>query len=167
MDNCLLSTIQYQLIKPIFMKNLILFVSLIFFVACTDSMNTPQKRYLYFENGKIRREYAVIKDKKEGMMLDFYPDGKKKSERFFNNDLQIGRTAIYHFNGNMKEVQYYNNNGQREKGDTLWYENGHIEYIAQFDNNMKNGLITKFDSTQHTIYKAIFKNDSLVQVLNN
>jgi antitoxin component YwqK of YwqJK toxin-antitoxin module len=149
------------------MKNLILVVSLLFFVACTESMNTPEKRYIYFENGKTRREYQVINDKKEGAMVDFYPDGKKKSDRLFKNDIQIGKTTIYHPNGNVKEVQYYDNNGQREKGDTLWYENGTLEYVAQFSNNMKNGLITKFDSSQKTIYRAVFKNDSLVQVLNN
>lgn len=150
------------------MKNLMrLSICLLFFVACTDSMSTPQKRYIYFENGKIRREYEVINEKKEGVMVDFYPDGKKKSDRLFKNDIQIGKTTIYHPNGNIKEVQYYDSNGLREKGDTLWYENGTIEYIAQFSNNMKNGLITKFDSSQHAIYRAVFKNDTLVEVLKN
>ncbi len=150
------------------MKNVLrLSISLIFFAGCSELTSTPQKHYLYFENGKIRREYIVIKDKKEGMMTDFYPDGKKKSDRFFKNDTQIGQTTIYHLNGQIKEVQYYDNIGQREKGDTLWYENGNIEYIAQFSNNMKNGLMAKFDSNQHPIYKAIFKNDSLVKVLND
>ena len=153
------------------MKNVIrlfsLFISLIYFVACGESTNKPEKRYLYFENGNTRREYEVIKDKKEGIMTDFYPDGKKKSERFFKNDTQTGKTAIYHPNGNIKEVQYFDNIGMREKGDTLWYENGNMEYIAQFSNNMKNGLMTKFDSNQNAIYKAIFKDDSLVKVLND
>ena len=78
------------------MKNVLrLYITLIFFAACSESMNTPQKRYLYFENGKIRREYAVINDKKEGMMTDFYPDGKKKSDRFFKNDFQIDKILFF------------------------------------------------------------------------
>jgi antitoxin component YwqK of YwqJK toxin-antitoxin module len=135
--------------------------------ACKPQVDTPQKQFLYFENGKVRREYQLINGLKEGVMVDFYPDGKIKTIRNFTNDLQTGKTIIYHPNGRIKEVQYYDDNAQREKGDTVWYDNGLVEYTAEFEKNKKNGFMTKFDSTGNLIYKVIFSNDSLVKVLDD
>ena len=148
------------------MYKLILFVT--FFIllsSCNEQPSIPQKQYLYFENGKTRREYQVINEKKEGLMVDFYLDGKIKSERFFRNDVQTGKTVVYHLNGAIKEVQYFDSLAQREKGDTVWYDNGIFEYIAQFAHGRKNGLMTKYDSSGTIIYKAQFKDDSLLNVL--
>jgi antitoxin component YwqK of YwqJK toxin-antitoxin module len=134
------------------------------FSACIRQSDKAQKQFLYFENGNIRREYQTINNKKEGLMTDFYPDGKIKSTRYFVNDIQTGQTVIYHPNAQIKEVQYYDSIARREKGDTVWYDNGLIEYTAQFEKNKKNGLMTKFDSSGKLIYKAVFSNDSLIKV---
>ncbi|MBL7816819.1 MAG: hypothetical protein JNL70_17490 [Saprospiraceae bacterium] len=146
---------------------LFIFLFLLFISACQPQVDKPQKQFLYFENGKVRREYQTINGKKEGLMIDFYLDGKTKTIRNFINDEQTGKTTIYHPNGQTKEVQYYDSTAQREKGDTVWYDNGLIEYIAEFEKNKKNGLMSKFDSSGKLIYRAIFNNDSLVKVLHN
>lgn len=140
-------------------------------VACKQqekqSNTQAQKQYIYFENGSIRREFTVIDGKREGLMIDFYPNGVKKMERMMRNDMQVGKTIIFFEDGQkIREVQYYDQNGNREKGDTLWYVNGKIEFIAQFANNKKNGTLEKYDSTGFLIYSASFKDDVLVKVLS-
>lgn len=144
---------------------------IISFFACQQQKQQhvvqAQKQYIYFENGSIRREFTVINGKREGLMIDFYPDGKRKMERMMHNDIQVGKTIIFFEDGvKVREVQYYDQNGNREKGDTLWYSNGKIEFIAQFANNKKNGTLEKYDSIGSLIYSASFKDDVLVEVLN-
>jgi Tol biopolymer transport system component len=148
-------------------KNIIVCLVLFFFACQQNKKETPQKQYIYFENGAIRREFQVIDGKREGLMTDFYPDGKKKAERYLVHDIQVGKTTIFQENGvQIREVQYYDEKGNRIKGDTLWYTNGNIEFVAQFANDKKNGILSKFDTLGQLIYSADFQQDSLIKVLN-
>jgi antitoxin component YwqK of YwqJK toxin-antitoxin module len=121
---------------------------------------------IYFENGQMRREVRLVNGLKEGIMTDFYNDGKLKSMRNFKQNIQCGKTTFYHPDGiSLKEVQYYDENGLRTLGDTLWYTNGQIEFMADFKFGKKNGNLSRFDSTGKLLYNAIFANDTLVKVL--
>jgi antitoxin component YwqK of YwqJK toxin-antitoxin module len=143
----------------------------IYCLACKpqDSKNSAkaEKQYIYYENGAIRREFNVIDGKREGLVIDFYPSGKRKIECMMLHDKQVGKTTVYFEDGiTIREVQYYDQKGNRERGDTIWYANGNIEFIAQFANNKKNGALEKYDTTGILIYSALFKDDNLVKVLN-
>jgi uncharacterized protein len=147
------------------MTKMVSFFLAVIFTSCVQNKKS-EKLYIYYENGTIRREFQVIDGKHEGLMLDFYPTGKKKVERQMHNDIQVGKTIIYHEDGEkIKEIQYFDQNGNREKGDTIWYYNGNIEFISQFYNDKKNGLLTKYDTTGTLIYSAKFQNDTLLKVI--
>jgi antitoxin component YwqK of YwqJK toxin-antitoxin module len=151
------------------MSKFIYFLFLFSFLACQENKKENlQKQYIYYGNGAIRRAFEVIDGKREGLMTDFYPDGKKKSECFLIQGIQVGKTTIYQKDGvSIREVQYYDDKGNRTKGDTLWYDNGTIEFIAQFANDKKNGVMSRFDTTGVLLYSAEFKDDSLINVLKN
>lgn len=100
-------------------------------------------------------------------MTDFFMDGKIRSERHFVNGMQTGQTVMYYQNGKIKEVQYYNALGMRDKGDSIWYENGKLQFTAQFKDNKRNGEMIKYDTTGNIIYAALMQNDTLVRVLNH
>jgi antitoxin component YwqK of YwqJK toxin-antitoxin module len=136
------------------------------FACQSNKKEAPQKQYIYFENGTIRREFQVIEGKREGLMTDFYPTGKRKAERYLVHDIQVGKTTIFQEDGiAIREVQYYDDKGNRIKGDTLWYTNGNIEFVTQFANDKKNGILSKFDTLGQLIYSADFQHDSLIKVL--
>ena len=76
-----------------------------------------------YGTGEISRRYTTIDGKKEGKMIDYYPNGKLKGERMFENDIQVGKTTLYHKNGRIKEVQYYADGkipGDRNGFPVLW-----------------------------------------------
>ena len=102
---------------------------------------------------------------KEGIMTDYYNDGKLHSQRNFVKNIQCGKSIFYHDDGKtLKEVQYYDSNGKKILGDTIWYKNGAIEFYAAFKNDQKNGLLARFDSLGQVMYKATFLNDTLLKV---
>lgn len=162
---------ENQLFKYIFfyMKLIpfqLFFVLLLILNSCNSTDSKPVKKNIFFENGKIRRESFEVNGKAEGKMTDFFMDGKIRSERHFVNGMQTGRTVIYYQSGKIKEVQYYDNRGLREKGDSIWYENGNLQFTAQFKDNKRNGEMIKYDSTGIIIYAALMQNDTLIRVLN-
>ncbi|MBL7827718.1 MAG: toxin-antitoxin system YwqK family antitoxin [Saprospiraceae bacterium] len=139
-----------------------IFLLLVLANACHHTRKS-EERIERFETGVISRIIPMIDGKKEGIMRDFYPDGKLMAERAFQNNLQEGKTRIYYPSGNLKEVQYYTN-GLQTDGDTLWYENGAIQFSVTFKANKKNGYLRKWDQQGQLIYESKYSMDSLVEV---
>jgi antitoxin component YwqK of YwqJK toxin-antitoxin module len=116
-----------------------------------------------YGTGEISRRYTKIDGKKEGLMIDYYPNGKLKGERIFENDIQVGKTTIYHKNGRIKEVQYYTD-GKIHGGDTLFYETGQPEMVINFNKGQKDGYLRKWAQDGSLIYEAKYQNEVLVEV---
>lgn len=150
-------------------KNIYLFALVLLFGACKNtSKDEGQKQYIYYDSGAVRREFFLVDGKREGLMTDFYPTGKKRAERIMLHDIQVGKTTMYHEDGiSVREIQYFDNQGNRIQGDTLWYTNGNIEFTADFAHDKKNGLMSRYDTTGVLLYRAQFKDDSLIQVLHD
>lgn len=134
--------------------------------ACEEKPKSPQsyERIERFENGSISRRVQIVSGEKQGLMTDYYPDGKVLAERWFKNDKQDGRTVIYHPSGRIKEVQYYQQ-GEQYSGDTIWYESGQPQFTAFFQNGVKNGYLRKWAETGEVIFEARYSNDTVVEIL--
>ncbi len=131
-------------------------------ISCNPSSNETERIERY-ETGAISRTVPMVNGKKQGMMKDFYPDGKLMAERWFENGLQSGRTVIYYPTGKIKEVQYFQG-GQQTSGDTLWYENNQIQFAVTFKENKKHGYLRKWDTTGVLIFESKYVMDTLVEV---
>lgn len=116
-----------------------------------------------YVTGEVSRRYHTINGKKEGVMTDFHPDGSLKAERFFENDVQVGKTTIYHKNGKIREVQYYKD-GKIHGGDTTFYEDGKPEMVVTFNTGLKDGYVRKWGTDGTLIYEAKYSNETLVEV---
>lgn len=116
-----------------------------------------------YGTGEISRRYTKIDGKKEGLMIDYYPSGSLKGERMFENDIQVGKTTIYHKNGKIKEVQYYTD-GKIHGGDTLFYDTGQPEMVLTFNKGLKDGYVRKWSQDGTLIYEAKYENEILVEV---
>ena len=151
--------IFYTNMKP---STTILLVVLCILYSCAEKSPNRKIDRIYFENGQLRREVKIVYGLKEGAMTDYYNTGKLHSIRNFLHNIQCGKSTFYHEDGiTLKEVQYYDQQGLRTEGDTLWYKNGVIEFTADFKNGQKNGLLARYDSTGKILYRANFKNDTL------
>ncbi|GAB4489187.1 MAG: hypothetical protein OHK0019_06500 [Saprospiraceae bacterium] len=133
----------------------------------TNCANEQQKqtyeRIERLENGAVARRVQIVNGKKEGKMTDYYPDGKLRGERLFQNDKQVGRTVLYHPGGQVMEVQYYVD-GLKEGGDTIWYENGQVQFSSWFKNGKKNGYLRKWSPEGKVVFEARYEMDSVVEI---
>jgi len=123
----------------------------------------PEEKLEKFGSGKVSRRYQEIGGKKQGLMTDYYPDGRLKAERRFKDDKQTGRTVLYHPGGQIREVQYYEN-GLKEGGDTLFYEDGRVQFVVNYHQEKKNGYLRKWSPNGDLIFEARYEMDSLVEV---
>ena len=96
-------------------------------------------------------------------MTDYYPTGQRMTERMFHLDKQHGKTIVYYPSGPVKEVQYYDT-GLQCQGDTVWYENGTVQFSVQFSNNLKDGYMKKWNTEGKLIFEARYIKDSLAEV---
>ncbi|MBK9337202.1 MAG: hypothetical protein IPM98_11755 [Lewinellaceae bacterium] len=143
----------------------LIFGSALFFSSCEQTPQVPQPvdKTEKYGTGAVSRRYQEIGGKKEGLMTDYYSDGRLKAERRFENDQQTGRTVLYYPDGAIKEVQYYQN-GKKEGGDTLFYENGRVQFVVEFHEEKKNGYLRKWSPEGELVFEARYVMDSLVEV---
>ena len=123
----------------------------------------PVEKIQYYGTGEVSRRFVEINGKKEGEMRDFYPDGKLKAIRLFENDIQVGRTVIYYPGGQIKETQYYAN-GMKEGSDTVFYESGQPQLVLNFHQDKQDGYVRKWSEEGILIFEARYELDSLVEV---
>lgn len=132
---------------------------------CDKSVSTgTYERVERYETGQVSRKFRLVNGMKEGLMTDYYNDGKLMAERQFQHDKQHGKTLVYYPNGAIKEVQYYDR-GIRYGGDTLFYENGSIQFVTTFLEGKKNGYMRKWDTLGNLIYEARYKHDTVVEIM--
>jgi antitoxin component YwqK of YwqJK toxin-antitoxin module len=150
------------------MKRLILLASgtwmlLTAFFAC-QSPSAPKERLLYYKDSKaILRRYFTIDEKIEGVMTEYFEDGKTKLERHFKNGIEEGSTMSYYPDGKIREVQRFKN-GLQQGGDTLFYQDGKSQFIVQFKDGKKNGPLQKWSQEGSLSFEAIYENDTLKSV---
>lgn len=148
--------------RPIHLRRLLALVSFCFLILSGCGSNTAEVIQNY-PTGEISKRHTEINGKKEGMMIDYYKDGKVKIERLFKNDIQIGKSTFYYPSGKIKEVQYYEE-GKITGGDTLFYETGEPEFLRTYTKGMLDGYLRKWAPDGTIIYEAKYSNDTLVEV---
>jgi MORN repeat variant len=144
-------------------------------ILCTNCKNNPpqnstkdvshwvEKRDTFPLGSRI---YWLLDNKKDSTMTVFDKNGLKSGLLRFKNDLQEGRTNYFYPSGKLKETQFYSN-GKREGSFTVYFENGSIQSTTEFVNNQRNGLFKKWNPDGSLIIETLFKNDSLVRVINS
>jgi antitoxin component YwqK of YwqJK toxin-antitoxin module len=116
-----------------------------------------------YPSGELSRRHIEVNGKKEGVMTEYYKDGKIKGERLFKNDIQIGKSTFYYPSGKIKEVQYYDE-GKITGGDTLFYETGQPEFLRTYTKGLLDGYLRKWAPDGTIIFEAKYRNDTLVEV---
>ena len=101
-----------------------------------------------YDNGKPKliRTYKSKDMKVLIKETSFYPDGGKKMEGSFKNDLRDGTWSYWYSNGNLWSRGNYEKGN--EKGiKTVWHENGQKYYEGYSDNGVRKGIWKYWDET--------------------
>ncbi len=144
-------------------KKIFFLLGILFFIACKSENSKPIEIVQNYGTGEVSRRYTEINHKKEGLMTDYYPDGKLKGERMFEHDVQVGKTTLYYPGGKIKEVQYYTD-GKINGGDTTFYEDGKPQFLVTFTRGIKDGYVRKWGEDGSLTYEAKYSMDTLVEV---
>jgi antitoxin component YwqK of YwqJK toxin-antitoxin module len=87
--------------------------------------------HAFHANGNMQRMQGYYSGKEEGLLMTWFPDGQKESERYFVNGEKEGVHKGWWENGQQR-FEYHFSNGQYEGDFREWSVNGtmakHIEY---------------------------------------
>lgn len=155
---------KLHLRKNKFFKTLAIITAVFCITNCKPSGSKTQEVVQHFASGEVSRRHFEVEGKKEGMMTEYYRDGKLRSERNFKNDKQTGRAVFYHPSGQVMEVQYFDENAMKQGGDSTFYEDGRLQMVLNFQDNKKHGYLRKWSPEGTLIYEARYDMDTLVEV---
>jgi antitoxin component YwqK of YwqJK toxin-antitoxin module len=125
-------------------------------------------KYKGYENGQLVEEGEYVDNRKTGVWTKYYPNGNKKHELTFANNIANGYAKIYYRNGQLQEEgiwkmnrwfgQYkyyypdgvlkydwnYNGSGKREGEQKYFHENGMLMYLGDWKNGNENGELLEY-----------------------
>jgi antitoxin component YwqK of YwqJK toxin-antitoxin module len=129
--------------------------------------NTDGK-YKGYEMGQLVEEGEYLNNRKTGVWTKYYPNGNKKHELTFANNIANGYAKIYYRTGELQEEgiwkmnrwagQYkyyypdgtlkydwnYNSSGKREGEQKYFHENGVLQYIGDWKAGNESGELLEY-----------------------
>lgn len=129
--------------------------------------NTDGK-YKGYEIGQLVEEGEYLNNRKTGVWTKYFPNGNKKHELTFANNIANGYAKIYYRSGQLQEEgiwkmnrwsgQYkyyypdgtlkydwnYNSSGKREGEQKYFHENGVLMYLGEWKNGSEKGELLEY-----------------------
>ena len=99
--------------------------------------------------GLLISEEEYSGNKKNGIDVKYYPDGKVAEKIFYKNDVRQGECLKYYPDGTLNLKTYYTNGKLNGKFEAF-FENGNPEMTGQYKNDLREGewIIYKKDGTR-------------------
>lgn len=147
--------------------------------------NTDGKYRGYAEN-QLVEEGEYLNNKKTGVWTKYYPNGNKKHELTFANNIANGYAKIYYRSGQIQEEgiwkmnkwqgQYkyyfkdgtlkydwnYNSSGKREGQQKYFHENGVLMYLGDWKNGKEAGELVEYYEDGSIKAKRFFNNGKII-----
>lgn len=125
-------------------------------------------KYKGYEIGQLVEEGEYLDNKKTGVWTKYYPNGNKKHELTFANNVANGYAKIYYRNGQIQEegiwkmnrwtgqykfyyedgtIKYdwsYNSSGKREGQQKYFHENGVLMYLGDWKSGKESGELVEY-----------------------
>lgn len=99
------------------------------------------KQEKWYPDG-TKMEVRYYKDnRKTGKHLGWWPDGQQKFEYLIQDDIPIGQHREWHPNGQLYSLATYNNQGQPDGPQKMWYNTGQIKANYFIKNGRNYGFI--------------------------
>jgi antitoxin component YwqK of YwqJK toxin-antitoxin module len=129
------------------MRNLLLFVVLLFTASCNDESNDKPK--------EVKDE--VLIEVKNGIYREWYP-GKKQVKYKGGQDVNKKRHGVWTFcseGGNELSVTYYEH-GLREGFSIVKYPNGALHYRGEYHNDQTVGIWSTYNEKGEFVSETDF-----------
>lgn len=98
----------------------------------------PQKEF--YPDGTIKAVHPYdAAGRLNGVAITYYPNGNKKSEATYKNNLREGASKEYYENGQLQSECNYKN-GKAEGINNLYYENGTLAEECTYKDGQKDGI---------------------------
>ena len=97
----------------------------------------------YYNNGKLKFEYEIKNDEKEGFFREYYENGQLKKESCYKNGKLNALCKQYYENGQL-ELEYTLNEGKIHGLCKKYYENGQLEFEYNIKDDKKEGLCKEY-----------------------
>jgi len=98
--------------------------------------------------------FPVCKDNTDGIVKDYYENGKLKTEWMCKDGHLNGITNLYYDNGQLQKESNYVND-ERQGVTTGWYEGGELKSVCNFKEGELNGehkILNKDGSIKELTY---------------
>ncbi len=146
-------------------------------------------KYSFRDDLTIESEYHLKDGELDGQMIEFYPDGSKKtisnwskgkisgkivnydeegnvsSEYFVANELLNGIRKDYESGILVREVNFKND--EEEGIEKTYYLNGKLKWTINFSNGKRNGIYQEYNMDGLMVRKETYVNDLLIGPFEN
>ena len=95
----------------------------------------------WYENGQPKETRYYTANKKTGIHTGWWDNGNKRFEYVFNNDLPVKRHCQWYRSGKLCSLFEYNDAGQPEGAQQLWYEDGSVKSNYVVKDNRRFGFL--------------------------
>lgn len=94
----------------------------------------------WYPNKKLLEERMYAGGKKNGKQLAYWENGNKRFEFMSENDAYEGELSEWTFDGKLTHLAHYKD-GQEDRSQKLWYDNGKIRANYVIINGKRYGLL--------------------------
>lgn len=110
----------------------------------------------FHENGTVSARDAYVNGKRTGEATKYFPSGKLQSRTFYKDGERNGIVEEFYENGNPESrVNYVD--GSYEGDAVFYYRNGALHIKTQTKSDLPDGKYEVYDSLQHLIASASFR----------
>lgn len=110
----------------------------------------------YYPNGNKKHELTFTNNVANGYARIYYRDGKLQEEGIWQQNKWAGQYKYYHENGNLKYDWNYNSSGKREGEQKYFHANGMLQYLGDWKNGNEAGLLTEYYEDGSVKAKRVF-----------
>lgn len=110
-----------------------------------------------FDNGKTKGTGNFLKGQLEGLRVQYFENGQKRTEKFYKESYSHGIAKEFYDNGTLKQVGEFANN--KEIGVwTVYYETGEKHVQSTFVNGVQQGDYSEYSKEGKLKVKYYFVN---------
>jgi len=127
-----------------------------------DDENLVHKTH--YENGQLKEQFVLLDGKLHGTYLYYDKSGHLRTRLNFLSAVLYGTS--YYFNSAGELVQKAQYKDGKLHGRMCVYENNGLQLVAQYKNNLKNGILTIVNAKKQVICRQPFVEDKLQGISN-
>jgi antitoxin component YwqK of YwqJK toxin-antitoxin module len=117
----------------------------------------------YWPNGKLRSEIFYNYGRPLGEYKLFYENGKLEEHSTWNNNRNIGDFKRYYTNGNPQQQFIFGDNGKRNGLQKYYHENGKLAMEVNVLNGQESGVLKRYTQDGALAEEKVFENGTVKQ----